>query len=400
MDMKSTTVLTRVLSALRPGGALLLTACLLWALPVQASNDPLELPALVSSKAAHAMLLGVARADSRLVAVGERGVIVYSDNQGQSWTQASVPVSVTLTAVQFIGAQQGWAVGHDGVVLSTTDGGQTWVKRFDGNQANSLMLADMEKVAADAHRAADTATGAAKKAAQASQDAADNAVGDVQAGAKFGPSRPLLGLYFKSENEGWVVGAFGQIFHTADGGAKWESLAGRLHNMDGLHYNAITSTPSGALVIAGEGGKLYRSRDNGATWQTLDTGYKGQLYGVLGLPGDGSGEGGGESLLAYGFAGHVLLGAKDDSNWQALPLIAHKNLVGGLRTVDGGIVLAGQDGAVLLSADNGKSFTLLQPGSGLEIAGMALLGKNGEKIALSGVDGVHVVAVANAGRLK
>ncbi len=76
--------------------ALLLASCLLLTTALAAraaSNDPLEVPAFASAKAARSMLLGVAQAGPRLVAVGERGIIVYSDDQGQSWTQASVPVS-------------------------------------------------------------------------------------------------------------------------------------------------------------------------------------------------------------------------------------------------------------------------------------------------------------------
>ena len=94
--------------------------------PVYAESDPLLVPAITSAKASQAMLLSVTQAGARLVAVGEHGIIVYSDNQGKSWTQAAVPVSVTLTAVFFPDPQVGWAVGHDGVVLRSQDGGKTW----------------------------------------------------------------------------------------------------------------------------------------------------------------------------------------------------------------------------------------------------------------------------------
>jgi photosystem II stability/assembly factor-like uncharacterized protein len=64
-----------------------------------------------------AYLTGIARAGKRLVAVGERGIVVLSDDDGATWRQASVPVSVTLAAVQFPTPTQGWVVGHYGVVL-------------------------------------------------------------------------------------------------------------------------------------------------------------------------------------------------------------------------------------------------------------------------------------------
>ena len=69
------------------------------------------------------------------LAVGERGIVLLSDDSGMTWRQARVPVSVSLTAVQFVDAEQGWAVGHLGVVLHTEDGGETWHKQLDGERA-------------------------------------------------------------------------------------------------------------------------------------------------------------------------------------------------------------------------------------------------------------------------
>jgi len=55
--------------------------------------DPLDAPATQSPLAAHSLLQGVTKAGSRLVAVGQRGHVVYSTDSGTSWKQASVPVS-------------------------------------------------------------------------------------------------------------------------------------------------------------------------------------------------------------------------------------------------------------------------------------------------------------------
>ncbi|WP_295719731.1 YCF48-related protein, partial [uncultured Halovibrio sp.] len=97
-------------------------------------GDVLEVPALETDLAAESLLLDVEYAGERLVAVGERGHIVYSDNGGESWTQAEVPVSTTLTGVDFPegNTEEGWAVGHSGVILHTSDGGETWNNQFDG----------------------------------------------------------------------------------------------------------------------------------------------------------------------------------------------------------------------------------------------------------------------------
>jgi photosystem II stability/assembly factor-like uncharacterized protein len=92
----------------------------------------LSRPALMSPKALGAAMLAVTRAGARLVAVGERGTVLLSDDHGQQWRQAAVPVQVTLTCVAFADERHGWAAGHLGTILHSDDGGQTWRKQLDG----------------------------------------------------------------------------------------------------------------------------------------------------------------------------------------------------------------------------------------------------------------------------
>ena len=120
----------QVESGKRPAAALLAlcTLCLL-CLPAGASGTDY---AMIMPKASTSLLLDIAAAGERLVAVGERGHIVYSDDDGENWTQAQVPTSVMLTRVFFLDDSQGWAVGHDGHVLFTRDAGTNWELQRDG----------------------------------------------------------------------------------------------------------------------------------------------------------------------------------------------------------------------------------------------------------------------------
>ncbi|MDB6083610.1 MAG: glycosyl hydrolase, partial [Gammaproteobacteria bacterium] len=79
------------------------------------------------------MMLSAALAGKRIVAVGNRGVVLLSDDDGKTYRQArTVPVSTSLTGVWFADAQVGWAVGHWGAILKTSDGGETWnIQRSD-----------------------------------------------------------------------------------------------------------------------------------------------------------------------------------------------------------------------------------------------------------------------------
>lgn len=344
----------------------------------RAGKDLLDTPAFPSDRAARSLLLGVTRAGTRVVAVGERGIVVTSDDQGTTWRQAAVPVSVTLTAVHFPTPKAGWAVGHDGVVLHSADGGASWTRQFDGNQANTLMLADA-KQRVEALRADPNAD---KMALEAAEMAAEDAV----AGAAFGPSRPLLGVWFRDGTTGFVVGSYGQIFRTRDGGRNWQSLGRATDNLDGLHFNAITASPSGALLIAGEGGRVYRSTDDGEHWETHDLGTQAQIYGVVALPG----EGGAEALLAFGFGGKVFR-CDDGQSWQPVPSPTPRSLVGAVA-LGTALMLVDQAGAGFLSDDGGRTFRPQGRAGAAPVTGVA--GLSDVKWILVGMGGARVAGTA------
>src|SRR5213595_2772805 len=123
----------------------LLTALALWGITATGvvagplANDPLNEQAKTSVLATQSVFTTITRAGARLVAGGERGLILYSDNQGKTWVQASVPVRVTITSLRFANATRGWATGHGGAILRTDDGGAHWVKQFDGRAITKLL---------------------------------------------------------------------------------------------------------------------------------------------------------------------------------------------------------------------------------------------------------------------
>ena len=337
--------------------------------------DLLAMPALASRRASKALMLGVTRAGNDIVAVGERGVILYSVDGGVNWHQAQVPVAVTLTAVHFPTATHGFAVGHDGVILASTDGGRQWQLQFDGKRANALVVAAAERRLAQQRNEKD----------EAGLKEAELELEDALAAAKAGPSRPLLGVWFRYEREGFAVGSYGQIFRTADAGKTWDYVPG-MPNPERLHYNSIAATPGGSLVIAGEAGTVYRSSNKGASWTRLDTGYKGHLYGVVGVPSAGRGA---ETLLAFGFGGNVFRLAEDGKGWERPASNARKSLVGGAAR-GSTVVLACQDGGLVTSRDGGQSFQYIPGDAPLPLAGLALVALN--QIAVAGYGGARVIS--------
>jgi photosystem II stability/assembly factor-like uncharacterized protein len=312
---------------------------LLWSTPALAQNDLLQLPAVKSPRAVGSLLLDVTRAGERLVAVGERGHILLSDDNGQSWRQGSVPVSVTLTAVQFPTAELGWVVGHDGVVLHSVDGGENWSLNFDGDQANRLVLSHYEKLVAAKETELAQAEGEAAEALSLQLEDMSYGLDDARYGVEDGPWKPFLDLWFSDASSGYIVGAYGLMFRTVDGGASWQFWGDRLDNLEGLHLNAISACGAG-LFVAGEMGTIYRSTDGGQQWESLESPYEGSFFAVIGSET-------GDLVVAMGLRGNAIRSADGGASWQRLTSPLPAALLGATFLRDGRLVIAS---ATLLNA--------------------------------------------------
>ena len=216
-------------------------------------------PAEQTALATRAVLVAVTRAGARVVTVGERGIVLLSDDSGKTWRQARVPVSVTLTSVAFPSPKQGWAAGHAGVILHTDDGGETWAVQLDGKRAQAQLL---------------------EEASQAGGPLAATA----RSLASPEPDKPFLGLYFKDEHTGYAYGAYGMLFRTSDGGKTWSSCFTRADNPKGLHLYAMGGDHQ-HLYLAGEQGLLLRAGTDGEHFEPVDTGYRGSYFAVANTAG-------------------------------------------------------------------------------------------------------------------
>ncbi|WP_166252282.1 WD40/YVTN/BNR-like repeat-containing protein [Marinobacter salicampi] len=315
-----------------------------------AVGDLLETPARETQLATEFLLTDITRAGDRLVSVGERGHIIYSDDQGTTWTQAEVPVSVTLTGLSFPDATHGWAVGHSGAVLHSSDAGETWELQLDGMQAAELAIEAKKERVAEFEEEIEQAPEEEKADMEWALDDLMFSLENQQADLEIGPVNPFLGVWFEDENHGFVIGAYGMTFRTTDGGETWQDWTGRLANPSGYHLNAITELTGGALVIVGEAGLVLVSADNGETWDARETPYTGSFFGVIGT-------GKVNEMLAFGLRGNILFSADLGKNWKTVPGGESTSTLNDGAVTDGGrIILVGNGGAVLVSTTGGETF--------------------------------------------
>lgn len=344
----------------------MLFAASLMPLQLQAQNtsgvpDVLEMPAVETRQAQNSLQLGISRAGERLVSVGVRGIVLLSDDEGRNWRQAShVPVSVTLTDVEFVSPELGWAIGHSGVLLFSGDAGETWERRMDGSQAAQIVLEGAQQ---------QLALGA---------EGAERAVRSAEFLVEDGPDKPFLDVAFADEQRGYLVGAYGLALETRDGGKSWRSLVESIPNSRGNHlYQVLLSEQQ--LLIVGEQGVVFRSQDNGESFEKLSVPYPGTFFGALGLEDNG--------LLIYGLQGNVWRSADEGGSWQKVDVEQPVTFTSGLRLRDGSLLLADESGKLLRSDDNGLSFFELPVGSGAGATG--LLETIGDGIVVTSMRGVH-----------
>lgn len=315
---------------------------------VLAVGDLLETPARPTELAPQSLLNDVAVAGDRIVAAGERGHIIYSDDEGQSWTQAEVPVSVTLTGVDFGTESHGWAVGHSGAVLHSSDSGVNWELQLDGIRAAELAIASQEDAIADMEERIEQAPEEEKEDLEWALDDLFFRLENMQADLDIGPVNPFLDVWFENDSHGFVVGAYGMIYRTTDGGESWQDWSPKLDNPQGFHLNAISSIAGGALFIVGEAGQIHVSIDGGETWERRESPYPGSLFGVIGT-------GRVNEVLAFGLRGTLMYSADLGKSWSVVNTGSTATLNDGAAEGDR-IILVGNGGAVLTSGNGGDTF--------------------------------------------
>ncbi|MBS3803891.1 MAG: photosystem I reaction center subunit IV [Oleiphilaceae bacterium] len=344
-----------------------------------AVEDVLVKPARDTDLATQNLLNDAVDLGERIVAVGERGHIVYSDDRGETWSQAEVPVSVTLTAVDFGTPRHGWAVGHSGAVLHSSDAGETWQLQLDGVEAARIAIAAKEERAVALEEQIEDAPVEDKGDLEWALDDLMFSLENLESDLEVGPVNPMLSVWFENDSHGFVMGAYGMIFRTRDGGDTWQDWSGELANPQGFHLNAMTALKGGGLVIVGEAGFITVSDDNGDTWELRESPYPGSLFGVLDTDNP-------DEMMVFGLRGNLLISSDLGERWQTIASNSTATLNAGAFTDSGGVILVGNGGAVVSRASDKHPFETYFRSDRDGLTSLVLVGP--ERLLLLGENGV------------
>ena len=238
------------------------------------------------------LLLDIAVLENEIVVVGERGHILKSRDDGNSWRQMNAPTRETLTNVFFADEKTGWISGHSGILLKTKNGGDNWELLTDPESEISYFDS----------------------------------------------------LFFDGLN-GILIGGYGEFARTKDGGI---TLERELIDDEELHLYDIQQSPNGTLYIAGEGGQILRSDNKGKSWKKLNSPYSASFFGFLCLDDN--------NLLSFGLRGHLFRSSDAGRSWNQVPIDSPAMLSSGIVLSSGNILIAGISDQVFISGDQGLSF--------------------------------------------
>ena len=156
------------------------------------------------------------------IAVGEEGTIIKTTDGGTSWVTLTGAGSDRLNSDYFIDANTGWIVGNNGKIFKTTNGGTSWSTQISG------------------------------------------------------VTDPLYSVYFINSSSGWIAGEDNTILKTTNGGSNWIFLQGTFpKSVRSIYFTDENNGCAAGIDYNGSNyfGVIIKTTDGGASWTTQYSGY-------------------------------------------------------------------------------------------------------------------------------
>ena len=265
-------------------------------------------------------------------AVGHNGAVIHSRDGGKTWAPQTADTDKTLMAVSFVDQLHGWACGDESTWMWTDNGGETWnVERMDVSQ---IGLSEFTSLAV--------------------------------------PDIIYYSVQFLDKNTGWIVGEYGNVRYTTDGGKTWgaqhDSLLDELVEQGGVRdvmvmgafFKVHFSDPSNGVMV-GAGGAIAKTSDGGQRWTWIAREGSNADVPALHLydvdtPGENA------RLVLAGMNAVVLDTTDSGANWG--PTQTPDGVYTWINSVafgeNGKGVLVGGKGTIMITGDGGKSWELVE----------------------------------------
>lgn len=235
---------------------------------------------------------------------------------------------------------QGTAVGIAGAVLESDDGGLSWAAN---DIAEPVTLLGLE---CQGQNPIIVGQGGAILVKQ----------GDAWQRVESGTTERLLSVSANSQGLAVIVGGFGALLKSEDGGQSWAPIVvdweAVLNDFLEPHLYDVHVSEAGMITIVGEFELIIRSADGGETWETQNKADS-SLFSQFWLD-DSTG-------FAAGQNGQVLRTSDGGTTWERLSTGTDQNLLDVWADGDGSVVISGIR-TLLKSGDSGSSFVSVEEG--------------------------------------
>ncbi|WNC74242.1 YCF48-related protein [Thalassotalea psychrophila] len=333
--------------------------------------------AIQTPLASKSLLLAILKNQNSVIAAGEHGLVIDSSLAKHEWSQQSFPVNQTITAISKFSDEKLIAVGHEGLILAkTTD--NDWQVVFNGYQLIAAKKLNIESNIVHLQKQIQE---------ESNEDAIDEltmqleelefALEDLDAEIDSGPTSPLLDVVTFGDKKAFAVGAYNALLLTEDGASSWTLVNDRVVNPENFHFNSIKKSKD-SIFIFGEAGGIYRSLDNGVSFEKLMVPYEGTFFG---------GEVFNNFIVAYGLKGNMVFSVDNGDSWQHLQIDNQSTLLGSTLDVDGSVWLVGHAGSIVKVSAEDASYKSVKHPSG-DIFSDVIINKN--ILTLVGQNGVVV----------
>lgn len=156
-------------------------------------------------------------------AVGDSNLILYTNNYGSNWQRVSINRSNFLNDVSMFDKDNGIIVGNNNLILFTSNGGLSW---------------------------------------------------NLPSTSPYYSSN-LMHVKMTGKQTAFILSDDGKILRTTDGGINWSLIFTNYHE---AVLNKLLQFDTATIAAVGAKGKIILSRDNGNSWNTVNTGTISDLY--------------------------------------------------------------------------------------------------------------------------